>query len=55
MDEKPELKVFRLTCGMLTVKTLSLSFSLTKSLSTLKGALNQSGAVTMSTFFNLAG
>lgn len=42
-------------CGTLTVKTRSRSFSLTNSRRILKGALNQRGAVTMRTFFNLAG
>ena len=37
------------------VLTLSLSFSRTNNLRILKGALNQRGAVTMSTFFSLAG
>lgn len=40
---------------MLVVNTLSLSFSLTNSLKILNGALNQKGAVTIKTFFNLAG
>ena len=38
-----------------TVNTRSRNFSRTKSLNTLKGALNQRGAVTMSTFLSLAG
>jgi hypothetical protein len=44
-----------LTWGILTVNTLSRSFSRTKSRRILKGALNQSGAVTISTFFSFAG
>ena len=43
------------SCGRDTVNTRSRSFSRTKSLSTLKGALNHSGAVTMRTFFSRAG
>ena len=49
------IKIFINTWGMLIVKTLSLNFSRTNNLRILKGALNQSGAVTIKTFFNLAG
>ncbi|MPC27640.1 hypothetical protein E2C01_020815 [Portunus trituberculatus] len=41
--------------GKETVYTRSRSFSLTNNRSTLKGARNQSGAVTMSTFLRRAG
>lgn len=51
----PFLKKFNFTCGMLIVKTLSLNFSLTNNRKILNGALNQSGAVTIRTFFNFAG
>ena len=39
----------------LNILTRSLSFSLTNRRSILKGALNQSGAVTIRTFFRRAG
>ena len=43
------------SCGNDTVNTRSRNFSLTNRRNTLNGALNQRGAVTMSTFFSLAG
>lgn len=43
------------TCGKLIVNTLSLNFSRTNNLRILNGALNHNGAVTIKTFFNLAG
>ena len=49
------LGIWRVNCGIDTVKTLSLNFSRTKSRRILKGALNHSGAVTIKTFFNFAG
>lgn len=45
----------KLNCGTDTVKTRSRSFSRTKSLNILNGALNHNGAVTIKTFFRRAG
>lgn len=49
------LRIWLSNCATDTVKTLSRSFSLTNRRKILKGALNHSGAVTINTFFNLAG
>jgi hypothetical protein len=45
----------KLNCGIDTVKTRSRNFSRTNNLKILNGALNQSGAVTINTFFKRAG